>query len=176
MRRTLRFVFFVNEEPPYFQTPQMGSVVYARKLHEEGTSVSAMISLETLGFYSDAPGSQRYPPILGLFYPSHGNFIGFVSNQESRDLVRQAVRTFRENTQFPSEGVAAPSDWPGIGWSDQWAFWQQGYPAIMVTDTATFRYPHYHRSSDTSEKIDYGRMARVVEGLKVVIAKLASQP
>lgn len=175
LRRGVRFVLFVNEEPPFFQTDQMGSLVYAKRSHGEGTRVSAMISLETLGFYSDVPGSQQYPAILGLFYPSRGDFIGFVSNQESRNLVRHAVRSFRETAKFPSEGVAAPSNWPGIGWSDQWSFWQHGYPAIMVTDTAAFQYPYYHLADDTSEKIDYGRMARVVEGLKTVVTTLADQ-
>jgi len=151
--KTIRFAFFVNEEPPYFQTQQMGSLVYAKKLGQEQVSVSAMISLETLGFYSDLSGSQKYPAILSLFYPNRGDFVGFVGNSESRGLVRQAIRSFRESTRFPSEGVAAPATWPGIGWSDQWSFWQKGYPAIMITDTAIFRYPYYHTSGDTSERV-----------------------
>jgi hypothetical protein len=175
LHRTVQYVFFVNEEPPYFQTSGMGSLVYARKLHDERSPVAAMISLETVGFYSDIAGSQKYPAIFSVFYPSRGNFIGFVANTESRDLVRRAVRTFREAAQFPSEGVAAPSSVPGIGWSDHWSFWQFGYPAIMVTDTAPFRYPYYHRTGDTSEKIDSGRMARVVDGLRTVISSLANQ-
>lgn len=175
-RRTVRFAFFVNEEPPFFQTEQMGSVVYARSLRQGGVHVIAMISLETIGFYSDAPGSQKYPPGLSLLYPSRGNFIGFVGNSESRDLVRQAVRKFRESADFPSEGIAAPANWPGIGWSDQWSFWQEGYPAIMVTDTAPFRYPYYHSVSDTADKIDFERMARVVDGMQRVVASLADQP
>jgi Zn-dependent M28 family amino/carboxypeptidase len=175
LRRTVRFVFFVNEEPPYFQTAQMGSVVYARKLKHDGVRVSAMISLETIGYYSDAPGSQKYPPLLNLLYPSRGDFIGFVGNSESRDLVRRATRTFRESAEFPSEGIAAPANWPGIGWSDQWSFWQEGWPGIMVTDTALFRYPYYHTSFDTAEKVDFERMARVVEGLRNVVVSLANE-
>src|SRR5579862_1031121 len=175
-RRTVRFVFFVNEEPPFFQTEQMGSLVYARSLRHGGGHVTAMISLETIGFYSDAPGSQKYPPGLNLLYPSRGNFIGFVGNSESRDLVRQTVRKFRESANFPSEGIAAPANWPGIGWSDHWSFWQEGYPAIMVTDTAPFRYPYYHTVSDTVDKIDFERAARVVDGMRSVVASLADQP
>lgn len=174
-RRTVRFVFFVNEEPPYFQTDSMGSLVYARELRHEGVSVSAMISLETIGFYSDVSGSQKYPPVLGLFYPSRGDFIGFVGNPESRDLVRRSIRKFRESTPFPSEGIAAPADWPGIGWSDHWSFWQEKYPAIMITDTALFRYPYYHTSLDTADKIDFKRMARVVEGVRRVVESLANE-
>ena len=173
--RTVRFVFFVNEEPPYFQTPQMGSVVYAQKLRHDGVPVSAMISLETIGYYSDAPGSQKYPPLLNLLYPSRGDFIGFVGNSESRDLVRRATRAFRESAKFPSEGIAAPANWPGIGWSDQWSFWQEGWPGIMVTDTAPFRYPYYHTAFDTADKVDFERMARVVDGLRNVVVSLADE-
>lgn len=176
LRRTIRFVFFVNEEPPYFQTERMGSLVYARQLHRDGIPVSAMISLETIGFYSDAAGSQKYPALLSLFYPNRGNFIGFVGNSESRDLVRRAIRRFRESAQFPSEGVAAPATMPGIGWSDQWSFWQEGWPAIMITDTAAFRYPYYHTPLDTIDKIDFEKMARVVDGVRSVVTSLADEP
>jgi Zn-dependent M28 family amino/carboxypeptidase len=174
-RRTLRFVFFVNEEPPYFQTYRMGSLVYAQRLKRDRVAVSAMISLETMGFYSEAPNSQAYPAPLGFFYPERGNFIGFVSNAASRGLLRRAIRRFRETTAFPSEGVAAPEGWPGIGWSDHWSFWQEGYPAIMVTDTAPFRYPYYHTSGDTPDRVDVGRMTRVVEGVGRVVESLSSE-
>jgi|SRR5271165_6743046 len=176
LRRTIRFVLFVNEEPPYFQTEQMGSLVYARQLRRDQVPVSAMISLEMLGFYSDAPGSQKYPAPLSLFYPSRGDFIAFVGNSESRDLVRQATRRFREAAHFPSEGVAAPASLPGVGWSDQWSFWQQGYPAIMITDTALFRNPYYHTPLDTLDKVDFEKMARVVDGVRSVVVSLANQP
>lgn len=172
--QTIRFVFFVNEEPPYFQTDHMGSLVYAKKLRSQNVNVSGMISLETIGYYSDAKGSQQYPAGFGLLYPDVGNFIGFVGNTGSRDLVVRAVRAFRETTDFPSQGVAAPGSMTGIGWSDQWSFWKEGYEGIMVTDTAPFRYPYYHRSNDTPDKVDFERMARVVEGLRQVILRLAS--
>jgi len=175
LRRAVRFVFFVNEEPPFFQTEEMGSLVYARKLHHDGAAVSAMISLEMLGFYSDAPGSQKYPAPLSLFYPDRGNFIGFVGNGDSRALLRRAVRRFRESAKFPSEGVAAPESWPGVGWSDHWSFWQQGYPAIMITDTALFRNPYYHTPQDTSDRLDFQRMVRVVEGVRNVLVSLAEE-
>jgi Zn-dependent M28 family amino/carboxypeptidase len=172
-RKTIRLVLFVNEEPPFFQTGDMGSVVYARQLRSERVAVAAMISLETIGFYSDVPGSQKYPVLLGLFYPNHGNFIGFVGNPESRTLVRQSIRKFRETTNFPSEGVAAPADWPGVGWSDHWSFWREQYPAIMVTDTALFRYPYYHTPFDTADRVDFEKMARVVDGVRRVVESLA---
>lgn len=170
--RTLRFVLFANEEPPYFQTGDMGSLVYARRCKANKENVVAMLSLETIGYYSDAKNSQNYPPPFSLFYPSTGNFIGFVGNTKSAELVTKCVGSFRQHAQFPSEGAAAPGQIQGVGWSDHWSFWQAGYPALMVTDTAPFRYPHYHQRSDTPDKVDYGKMARVVDGLQGVIADL----
>jgi hypothetical protein len=172
--RTLRFVSFVNEEPPYFQTEEMGSRVYVRRSRERGENIVAMISLETIGYYSDAENSQVYPFPFSLFYPSVGNFIGFVGNTSSRTLARRAIRVFREDAAFPSQGVAAPGWLTGIGWSDQWSFWKEAYPGVMITDTAVFRYPHYHRRSDTPDKIDYDRMTRVVAGVNRVVRDLAN--
>jgi len=173
--RTLRFVAFVNEEPYYFQSSQMGSYVYAGRCHERGENVQAMISLETIGYYSNESGSQSYPvPGLGSLYPRTGNFIAFVGNVASRSLLRDALGEFRRGAQIPSEGVAMPSSLPGVGWSDQWSFWQHGYPGIMVTDTAPFRYPHYHAASDTPDKLDYDSMTRVVSGMERVIRHLAN--
>lgn len=174
--RTVRFVAFVNEEAPYFQGEEMGSVVYARRAKERREKIVGMVSLETIGYYSDQPGSQRYPAPLSHFYPDTGNFIGFVANWSSQSLLRQAIGAFRRGgAKFPSEGVAAPAGIPGIGWSDQWSFWQEGYPALMVTDTAPFRYPHYHAPSDTPDRIDYDRMTRVVLGLVKVVEELAGK-
>jgi hypothetical protein len=173
--KTLRFVAFVNEEPPYFLSGEMGSLVYARRCKQRGDKISAMISLETIGYFSDAPHSQTYPaPGLGVFYPRIGNFIGFVSNVQSRSLLRRVIALFRKHAKIPSEGAALPAFVPGVSWSDQWSFWQQGYPAIMVTDTAPFRYPYYHSSNDTPDKLDYDRFALVVSGMEKVIEQLAA--
>jgi hypothetical protein len=171
--KTLRFVAFVNEEPPYFQTEEMGSFVYAKRCKERGDRIAGMISLETIAYFSDQPGSQKYPsPGLGFFYPSKGNFIGFASDTRSRSLLRNAVSAFRKTGKLPCEGASLPSIIPGIGWSDQWSFWQCGYPAIMVTDTAPFRYPHYHEPTDTPDKLDYDRFALVVSGMESVLRDL----
>ncbi|HEY2148766.1 MAG TPA: M28 family peptidase [Pirellulales bacterium] len=172
--RTLRFVAFANEEPPHFQEPSMGSLRYARRCKERKEKIVGMLSLETIGYYTDAPDSQHYPPPLGLLYPSTGNFIAFVANPESDALVREAAASFRKHAKFPSQWGVAPPMMPGVGWSDHWSFWQQGYQAIMITDTALFRYPHYHLKSDTPDKLDYERMARVVAGLAHVVADLAA--
>ena len=176
LERTLRFVAFVNEEPPFFQTSQMGSFVYASRCKARGDKISAMISLETIGCFSDAPRSQTYPSAgLGMFYPRVGNFIGFVGNLRSRGLLRRAMAIFRQQEKLPSEGAALPGFITGVSWSDQWSFWQNGYRAIMVTDTAPFRYRHYHLPTDTPDKLDYDRFALVVSGMEKVIAALASR-
>ena len=170
---TLRFVAFVNEEPPYFLSDEMGSFIYAGRCKARGDKISAMISLETIGYFSDAPHSQTYPsPLLGIPYPKVGNFIGFVSNIHSRALVRRVVALFRKHAKIPSEGAALPWFVPGVSWSDQWSFWRYGYPGIMVTDTAPFRYPYYHSSSDTPDKLDYDRFTLVVSGMERVIEGL----
>ncbi len=163
--RSLRFVAFVNEEPPFFYTRDMGSRVYARRAAQRGERIVAMLSLETLGYYSDARGSQRYPFPFALFYPDRGDFVAFVGNLASRDLVQRCVRSFRAHTAFPAEGLAAPGWMGGVHWSDHWSFWQEGYPALMVTDTAPYRYPHYHAATDTPDRLDYERLARVTAGL-----------
>ena len=173
IERTLRFVAFANEEPPYFQTKGMGSLVYARRCRQRQEKVNAMLSLETIGYFDDRPGTQQYPPPLGLLYPSTGNFIAFVGNVRSACLVRRVVRSFRRHEPFPSEGGALPAFLPGVSYSDQWSFWEQGYPGVMVTDTAMYRYPHYHQPSDAANQVDYERLARVTRGLEQVIAMLA---
>jgi Zn-dependent M28 family amino/carboxypeptidase len=170
--RTLRFVFFTNEE--YFRQELMGSLVYAKLCRARGDNIVAMVSLETIGYFSDVAGSQKYPFPINLFYPSTGNFLGFVGNIESRSMVRTAIHSFRSVATLPSQGVAAPEFIDGIGWSDQWSFWRQGYQGIMITDTAPFRNPNYHRPTDTPETLDYGRLARVVTGLEAVVADLTA--
>lgn len=171
--RAIRLVAFVNEEPPFFYFGNMGSRVYARAARSRGDDIRIMLSLEMLGCYSDERGSQRYPPLLRHFYPDRGNFIAFVSNLRSRSALRAALGAFRSGTDFPAERLASPGIVPGVSWSDQLSFWRAGYRALMVTDTAFYRYPHYHRATDTPEKLDYGRMAQVVAGLAHALSVLA---
>jgi Zn-dependent M28 family amino/carboxypeptidase len=175
MKLPVRFVAFANEEMPYFLGPEMGSWAWARRAREHGESVRAMFSLEMLGYYRDQPGSQQYPAPLGLFYPNRADFIAFVGDLGARGLVRRSIDSFRRNSQFPSEGVAAPGFVPGVTWSDHWSFRRHGFPAIMITDTAFYRYPHYHLPSDTPEKLDYERMARVTLGLAAMLRDLANE-
>jgi len=170
---TLRLIAFANEEPPYFQTPMMGSHQYAQQCRERDEQIIAMVAFDGLGYYSDEPDSQHYPPPMNLLYPSTGDFIGFVSDLSSRDLTRRCIGVFREHAAFPSEGGCVPRFITGAGWSDHWSFWQFDYPAAMVTDSLPFRYAHYHTPADTADKLDYDRMARVTEGLLVIVRDLA---
>lgn len=172
-RQTIRFVAFANEEPPYFTSEQMGSYLYAKRCHDRGEKVTAMFSLESLGFYRDAPGSQQYPAMLEYVYPSTANFVAFAGNLGSGVLVRKCIGVFRAHATIPSEGASLPEVVPGIGWSDQWAFWRFGYRAVMVSDTAPYRSPHYHTEHDLPETLDYDRLARVVDGLRHVVAAVA---
>jgi hypothetical protein len=170
----IRFVFFVNEELPWFGTENMGSNRHAEGLAREGREVVAMMSLETIGWYSSAPGSQHYPFPFNLLYPPTGDFIGFVANPRSRALVRRIVASFRRHAAFPSEGAVGLESIRGISWSDQWSYWRRGWPAVMVTDTALYRNPHYHSLTDMPETLDYESLARVVRGLEAVVRDLAT--
>jgi Zn-dependent M28 family amino/carboxypeptidase len=170
---TIRWLFFANEEPPWFQTPEMGSYVYAKRCRERKEDILAMLSLETIGYYCDEPGCQQYPAGFAPVFPDRGDFLGFVANLRSAPVLRRAVAAFRAATTLPAEGAAAPAEIPGVAWSDHWSFWEFGYPALMVTDTAPFRYPWYHTAHDTPEKLDYERLARAVTGLEAVIRDLA---
>ena len=172
-RRTIRFVAFANEEPPFFGTPEMGSLRYAQRCRERKEKIVAMFSLETIGYFSDAPKSQSYPSILHLIYPSTANFIAFVSNLKSRSLLSRSVREFRSACGVPVAKGALPEFIAGVTWSDQLSFWQCGYPAVMVTDTALFRNPNYHTASDLPDTLDYDRLARVVDGLTATIQALS---
>jgi hypothetical protein len=176
LARTVRFVAFVNEEPPYFLTEAMGSREHARRARQRGEDIQAMLSLETLGYYSDAPGSQRYPPPFGVFYPRVGNFLAVVGNMPSRGLVVDFLRQFMSVSDFPVEGVATFGWIPGINWSDHWSFWKEGYPALMLTDTAPFRYPDYHSPDDLPERINRPEFARVAHGIIQAVRRMAGTP
>ncbi len=172
-KRTVKFVAFVNEEPPFFTTGEQGSRVYAKAARVRGDDIRAMISLETIGYYSDAKGSQKYPPVLSWFYPDVGNFLGFVSNFQSRNLMHRGLKAFRKNSDFPTQCASTFEKIEGVGWSDHASFWAEGYKAFMVSDTAPFRYPHYHEQTDTPDKLHYDKLARATEGLYYVITELA---
>jgi hypothetical protein len=167
--RTLRLVAFTNEEMSHLQNDVMGSLVYARRCRQRREAIRAMFCLETMGYYSEVPGSQSFPLPLAPVVPPTGSFIGIVSNLRSAGLLHRTLSSFRRHSSFPCHGASLPSWVPGVSWSDHASFWDQGYPAVMITDTAPFRYPHYHRPSDTPDKVDYACLARVVDGLRGVV-------
>jgi hypothetical protein len=172
-RTRIRLVLFVNEELPHFGTDTWGARRYARLLVERKERLRAMFSIETIGYFSDAEGSQRYPFPLSPFFPKTGNFIAFVGTLGARPLVHEAVASFRSHTSFPTVGGVAARFVDGITWSDHKAFSDSGFPAIMITDTALFRYPHYHRPSDTPDKLSYDRLARITKGLERMVRDMA---
>jgi len=171
--RTIRFIAFVNEEPPFFKSEDMGSRFYAKQAKASKEDLKAVLILEMIGYYSDKPFSQRYPLFFGLFHPNKANFIAIVGNFHSARLVKQVVSEFKKHSEFPIESITTFGFVPGVDFSDHWSFWKEGYPAVMITDTAFYRYSHYHSNSDTYEKLNYEAMLEVVKGLEAVLIGLA---
>jgi len=172
--RTLRFVAFTNEEKPFLRTRQMGSRMYAARCRERGENVVGMICLETIAYRSENFGSQHLS-LFGLLAPARGNFIALVGNRRSRPLLADATHSFRRQSQVPCETFVLPTHFPGAWSSDHWSFWKEGYPALMVTDTAPLRYPYYHKRKDTIERLDYEFLAAVTEGVRGAVADLAAK-
>jgi Zn-dependent M28 family amino/carboxypeptidase len=171
---SVRFVAFVNEEPPFFFSGRQGSNLYAKAIRQRGDDIRLMLALETMGYYASEPHSQDYPPLFRYFYPHTADFISFVTNFGSRRVMLKLARAFRQVSDFPLEHVATFSFIPGVAWSDHLSFWRQNYKALMVTDTAFYRYPYYHSPKDTAEKLDYPRLAQVCEGLLKAVRLLAN--
>jgi len=172
----LKFVFFTNEEPPYFHRDGMGSRYHAKDLRTRGQNVEAALILETIGWYDEAPGSQQYPlASLKAIYPDAGNFVAVIGTLDSVGLVRKTTAAFRQHATIPSEGLAAPAFVQGITWSDHSSYVEHGYQAVMITDTAVMRYPHYHTMQDTPDKLDYAKMARIASALVPVISRMVTR-
>lgn len=168
-RFPLRLVAFDLEEYGL-----IGSRAYAAELRKQNQPLRLMLSLEMLGYCDNTPDSQRYPPGLQYFYPNCGNFIGLIGNwQTIPDLMhfsRQINRT-GVSCQWLPAGVRG--NWvPDTRRSDHAAFWDQGYRAVMVTDTANLRNPHYHRSSDRLETLNLTFLTGVCRGLIVGLQAL----
>ena len=170
--RSIKFIAFVNEEPPFFKTELMGSRIYTKAAKAKGEEIKAALILESIGYYSDRPFSQRYPLLFGLFYPNKGNFIAIVGNFTSRRLAKEVVSNFKYRTQFPIESVVTFNFVPGVDFSDNWSFWKEAYPAVMITDTAFYRNPNYHTSTDLPQTLDYQSLSEVVNGLSHVLLRL----
>jgi Zn-dependent M28 family amino/carboxypeptidase len=164
-KRKIAFVAFANEEPPFFGSNNMGSMVYAASLKARGMPVDFMISLEMIGCFSKDK-IQRYPlPGMRLFYPETADFIGVVGNFHSWKTVSRLKKGLRKHSAVKVQTMVGPESVGGINLSDNSSFWRHGYRAVMVTDTAFFRNPHYHQQTDTMNTLDFGYMAEIVKGL-----------
>ncbi len=168
-------VAYTLEEPPFFRTASMGSAIHASSLKQRGAKVKAMIALEMIGYFSDAPNSQRFPAaVFGLMYPSRGNFIAVVGSVGEGMLVRKVKGAMRAASPLPVRSINAPSFVPGLDFSDHLNYWNAGYPALMITDTAFYRNTAYHTNQDTANRLDYQRMAMVVQQVYAAVMSLAS--
>lgn len=172
--KTIKFIAFTNEEPPFFQTPLMGSMVYAKEAKRKNENIETMICLEMIGYFRHEKKSQSYPPLLNFFYPDTGNFIAVVGNIASKRLMETIVTAFRKNSDFPIESLAAPRIVCGIDFSDHSSFWRYGYKAVMITDTAFYRNPNYHSATDLPYTLNYQDLTKVVKGLYNVILDISS--
>lgn len=167
--RSIELVAYTLEEPPHFATEHMGSVWHANSIKAAKREVQLMLSLEMIGYFSDAPGSQKYP-VDGMahIYSSSGNFISLVGNFNHFGEIRRAKALMAGATDLPVYSINAPPTLQGIDFSDHRSYWRDRFPALMVTDTAFFRNSHYHHEGDTYEKLDYQRMAKVVQSVYAV--------
>ncbi|MBU0467625.1 MAG: M28 family peptidase [Candidatus Omnitrophica bacterium] len=175
LSKRIRFIAFVNEEPPFFMTDNMGSRVYTRQLKDKKENIKAAIILEMIGYYSEEKNSQRYPPLIGPFFPNKGNYIAVVGNINSRKLLKKVVKNFKSSSDFPMESIVVPGFISGFNFSDHWSFWKEDYPAVMITDTAFHRNKNYHKETDLPGTLDYSKMAEVVLGLKGAVIKLVNE-
>lgn len=164
---------FTNEERPFTRTKKMGSRVYAMRSRERGENIVGMLSLETIGYCSDEPGSQKLS-LGGRLLPRRGDFLALVANRSSRHLLDAVSGSWQRNAPaVRHKRVVLPTYFPGAWSSDHWSFWREGYPALMLTDTAPLRYPHYHKPGDTPEKERFDWLERVTRGIIATISDLA---
>ena len=167
----VQFVSFTLEEPPAYGSGLMGSRVRARQAKQDGERIDGMLCLEMVGYTCREPGCQTYPvPLMFRNYPREGNFIGIVGDFHSQQLTRSVYRAFCRNSLLPAVKITVPCGgrlMPSVRLSDHASFWDQGYKAVMITDTAFFRNPHYHMPTDTMEKLDYRFMAQLVQSLLI---------
>jgi Zn-dependent M28 family amino/carboxypeptidase len=167
------FAAYVLEEPPFFGTEKMGSFIHAKSLYENGAKIKVMISLEMIGFFSDEKNSQQFPlPFMSLFYPDTGNFIGVVGNIFQRGITVRIRDLMRKGSDIPVYSLNAPSLIPGVDFSDHRNFWHFGYNAVMITDTAFYRNPNYHRKTDTIATLDFDRMYSVIRSVAYAVLNL----
>ncbi|MDD5432039.1 MAG: M28 family peptidase [Candidatus Omnitrophica bacterium] len=173
--RSIEFCFFTCEEDPFFKTELMGSRLFVRLARAEAKNIRYAVIFDMVGYYTDKMNSQRYFPLItGLFLPNRGNFISVFSNSRSSGLSSFLIKSFQRNSRFPIVLLATNFD-PTIDFSDHWAFWKEGYPTVMVSDTSSLRNNKYHTNADTWDTLDFDSMACVVEGFSVSLLELANR-
>ncbi|WP_293444707.1 M28 family peptidase [Persephonella sp.] len=167
------FAAYTLEEPPFFGTKKMGSFIHAQSLYKEKAKIKVMISLEMIGYFSDEEGSQQFPlPFMKLLYPETGNFIGVIGNLFQRGITKKIRDLMRKGSDIPVYSINAPTIIPGVDFSDHRNFWYFGYNAVMITDTAFYRNPNYHRKTDNIGTLDLKKMHSVIQGLKYAVLNL----
>ena len=174
LQRTVRFVAFPHEEPPYFYTHLMGSRQYVRGVKQRKEHVLVMLALEMLG-YAGEQYRQLYPaPFMRLLgrYPRYGNYIALVGNLKSLGMMGVVRKAMRDRQKVGVESLSAPGFVPPLFLSDHSSFWKAGFPALMVTDTAFLRNPHYHKASDTPDTLNYMFLASVVSAVYAAVQSL----
>jgi Zn-dependent M28 family amino/carboxypeptidase len=169
-QRQVELVAYCTEEPPHFRTEHMGSAWHAKQLQQQKRPIALMIALEMIGYFDDKKGSQSYPlPGMSLIYPASGNFIAIVNRMADFGLTRKVKALMAGATELPVHSINTTPLIPGVDFSDHLSYWANDIPAVMVTDTAFMRNPHYHQAGDTHDKLDYVRMAQVVQGVFAVV-------
>lgn len=170
----IELVAYALEEPPFFATEQMGSFIHADSLKKQNANVRLMICLEMIGYFTDENDSQNYPvSLLKLFYPSKGNFIAVVGNFGNGLTTRRLKAAMINGVDLPIYSINAPGFVNGVDFSDHRNYWKLGYNAVMITDTAFYRNKNYHSNNDTSEKLDYPRMAKTIEATFAAIIEIS---
>ncbi len=166
-------VAFSLEEPPFFRTDHMGSYVHAKWLKDQNIDVFGMIAIEMIGYFDDAKGSQSYPlGFLSLFYGKRGNYITLVKKIKGGKFVRKMIHTYKRTKSIRTKKFSAPDKLEGIDFSDHLNYWNMGFNALMITDTAFYRNKNYHQKTDTMETLDLKRMAKVIDGLYLSLLSL----
>jgi hypothetical protein len=182
--RNFRFVAYTNEEPPHFLNESMGSRIHARSCRENADNLLGVICLESLGYFTNEPDSQELPTLTGMpeatlalirsrgIEPTVGNFLVLCGDDQSEAFLDRFDAAFSPGLAVP----AVPLVMPEMRLSDQLCYWDVGFPAIMVTDTALFRNPNYHRRTDTVETLDFQSMTSITRQLVVTCRDLSGHP
>jgi aminopeptidase YwaD len=171
LRRPVQFIAFCLEEHQL-----LGSRAHAAQLAAAGQSIAGAIVLECVGYASNAEGSQKSPPGIPIDVPTTGNFLAVIGNERSEALTGSVARAMGQC--LPIVPLIVPGNGerlPDTRRSDHTAFWEQGFPAVMLTDTADFRNPHYHQPTDRLDTLDLHFMASVADGLAAAVRALTGK-